>query len=190
LGTALTSVIFITAILVTVVYLTRTRSDVIEEYDATHTPIVTTTPPRERIMLGYFIAVAVAAGALLTWAAGQPHATTTASEEETSTAPATATLAPGQVTGHFPAAEIAKFRTITADTLAKVQSGDQAGATARIKDLEIAWDDDQPNLEPLDESAWAVLDGKIDSVLKSLRASHPEPATETQTLSALLTALH
>ena len=43
LGTALTSAIFLAAILVTVVYLTRTHSDVLEEYDRTHTPIVTTT---------------------------------------------------------------------------------------------------------------------------------------------------
>ena len=61
--------------------------------------------------------------------------------------------------------EIAKFRTIAQDTLAKVQAGDQTGATARIKDLETAWDDDQATLQPLDETAWTVLDGQIDSVL-------------------------
>ncbi len=78
LGTAVTSVIFLTAILATVVYLTLTRSDVIEEYDRTHTPIVTTNPTRERILLGYFLAVAVATVALLVWAAGRPHATAAA----------------------------------------------------------------------------------------------------------------
>ena len=133
MGTALTSAIFLTAILVTVVYLTRTHSDVLEEYDSTHTPIVTTTPARERIMLGYYAVVAVATGALLVWAAGQPHATA-ASEEAPSTAPVTTTLTPGQATAHFSPAEIAKFRTIAQDTLAKVQVGDHAEATARIKD--------------------------------------------------------
>ena len=187
-GTALTSAIFLTAILVTVVYLTRTRSDVLEDYDRTHTPIVTTTPARGRIMLGYYAVVAVATGALLVWAAGQPHATA-ANEEETSAAPVTTTLTPGQATAHFPAAEIAKFRSIVQDTLAKVQAGDQAGATARIKDLETAWDDDETILRPLDDTAWTVLDDRIDSVLKALRASTPDPTTETQTLIALLTAL-
>ena len=187
LGTAATSAIFLTAILATVVYLTRTRSDVIDEHDRTHKPIVTKSPARERIMLGYYAAVAVATGAMLVWAAGQPHAT--ASEQETSAAPVTTTLTPGQATAHFPPAEVAKFRTIAQDTLAKVRAGDQTGATARIKDLETAWDDDQATLQPLDDTAWHVLDGRIDSVLKAVRASQPDPATETQTLTALLTAL-
>jgi uncharacterized membrane-anchored protein len=187
LGTALTSVIFLTAILATVVYLTLTRSDVIEERERTDEPTVKTRPARERIMLGYYAVIAVAAGTLLVWAAGQPHATATASEESGSAT--VATLAPGQATVHFPPAEVVKFRTITQDTLADVQAGDQGAATARIKDLETAWDDDQPSLQPLDDTAWTVLDGQIDHVLKAVRASNPDPATETQTLTALLTSL-
>jgi uncharacterized membrane-anchored protein len=189
LGTAITSVIFLTAILATVVYLTVTRSDVIDEHDRTDTPIVTTGPARERVMHGYYAVIAVATSALLVWAAGQPHSTAAASEAE-SGASVTATLAPGQsATAKFPPAETATFRTITQDTLAKVQAGDQAGATARIKDLETAWDDDQPTLQPLDDTGWTVLDGQIDNVLKSVRASNPDPATETQTLTTLLTSL-
>lgn len=53
-GTALTSAIFLVAILATVVYLTLTRRDVIEEHERTHTPPMATTPARERIMLGYY----------------------------------------------------------------------------------------------------------------------------------------
>jgi uncharacterized membrane-anchored protein len=188
LGTALTSVIFLTAILATVLYLTRTRADVIEEHEKADEP-VTTRPARERLMLGYYAVVAVATGALLVWAGGQPHPTAAASEAESGSS-VTATLAPGQsATAHFPPAETAKFRTIAQDTLAKVQAGDQAGATARIKDLETAWDEDQPTLQPLDDTGWTVLDGQIDGVLKSLRASNPDPATETQTLTTFLTSL-
>jgi uncharacterized membrane-anchored protein len=191
LGTAATSAVFLTAILATVVYLTRTRSDVIEDYDRTHTPIVTTHPARERVMLSYYATVAVATGALLVWAAGQNHATTATNDDhEATAAPVTAQPLPGQITAHFPAAEISKFRTITKDTLEKLQAGDQAAATARIKDLETAWDNDQPTLQPLDESAWQVLDRQIDSALKALRANRPDPVTETQTLTTLLTALH
>ncbi len=64
----------------------------------------------------------------------------------------------------------------------------QAGATARIKDLETAWDDDQVTLEPKDEAGWTVLDGQ-NEVLTALRASQPDPSTEQQALTALLTAL-
>ena len=187
-GTAVTSAIFLTAILATVAYLTLTRSDALEEYDRTHTPTVTTNPARERIMLGYYVAVAVATGALLVWAAGHSHSAA-ANDEETSTPPATTTPIPGQATAHFPAAEIAKFRTITQDTLAKVRSGDQTDAKARITDLETAWDDDQSTLQPMDPPAWHTVDAQIDSALKAVRASRPDPAAETQTLTALLTAL-
>jgi hypothetical protein len=190
LGVALTSVIFLTAILATVLYLTRTRADVIVETDQNRQQTVTRNAARERIMLAYYAVVTVAAGSLLVLAAGQPHATATASENESGGSSVTATLAPGQsATAKFPPGEVAKFRTVTQDTLAKVQAGDQAGATARIKDLETAWDDDQATLQPLDDTAWTVLDGQIDSVLKALRASNPNPATETQTLTTLLTSL-
>lgn len=189
LGTALTSVIFLTAILATVVYLTLTHTDVIEEPDQTNTPAVTTGLTREHVMHGYYAVVAVATGALLVWAAGQPHSIAAASEEESGSS-ISATLPPGQTaTAHFPPAEVEKFRTITVDTLTKVQAGDQAAATARIKDLETAWDDDQATLQPLDDIGWTMLDGQIDSVLKALRAGSPDPAKETQTLTALLTAL-
>jgi uncharacterized membrane-anchored protein len=189
LGTAITSVIFLSAILATVVYLTLTRSDVINERERTQTPIVTTRPARERIMHGYYAVIAVATGALLVWAAGQPHSTAAASEAESGTS-VTATLAPGQsATAKFPPSETAKFRTITQDTLAKIQAGDQTGATTRIKDLETAWDDDQPTLQPLDDTGWTVLDGQIDTVLKALRANTPDPTTETQALTTLLTSL-
>jgi uncharacterized membrane-anchored protein len=187
LGVALTSVIFLTAILATVVYLTRSRADVIEEPELTPTPAVTTRPARERVMLGFYAVVAVATGALLVGAAGRPHAIPASAEESGSV---NATLAPGQsATAHFPAAEVAKFRTIAADSLTEVQAGDQTAATARIKDLETAWDGDQPRLQPLDDTSWTVLDRQIDSALKALRASHPDPATETKTLTTLLTSL-
>jgi hypothetical protein len=170
--------------------LTRTRADVIEETDQDRQRTVTKNAARERIVLGYYAVVAVATGAVLVWAAGQPHATATASENESGGSSVTATLAPGQsATANFPPPEVAKFRTVTQDTLAQVQAGNQSGATARIKDLETAWDDDQATLQPLDDTAWTVLDGQIDSVLTAVRASNPDPATETQTLTALLTSL-
>jgi uncharacterized membrane-anchored protein len=188
LGTALTSVIFLTAILATVVYLTLTRVDVIEGPQRTQTPAVTTNPRRERILLGYYAAVAVATGALLVSVGARPHAAADI-EEGASPAPVAAALTPGQATAHFPPEEIAKFHTITQDTLAKVQDGDQAGATARIKDLETAWDDDQDALQPMDQSAWTALDDQIDSVLKAVRSSNPNPTAETQALTTLLTSL-
>ncbi|GHJ43416.1 hypothetical protein Cs7R123_07580 [Catellatospora sp. TT07R-123] len=187
LGTALTSVIFLAAILATVVYLSVTRSDVIEENRQSDPPTVTADPRRERLMLAYLGAVTVAAGLLLTWAAAQPHAAPAGEEE--SGAPASQELSPQQATAHFPAAEVARFRTIAQDTLNKLGSGDQEGARGRVTDLESAWDDDQSTLQPMDDTAWTFLDGRIDAVLKTVRANSPDRAAEEQALTALLTSL-
>nr|WP_206072433.1 hypothetical protein [Antrihabitans stalactiti] len=185
LGTALTSVIFLTAILATVVYLTRTRRDVIDG----HEPVLAATSvTRERTMLGYYAVVAAATAALLVWANGQPHEQA-ASEEESGSSAMTATLPPGQAAASFPPAEIAKFRTIAADTLTAVQEGDHAAATARVKDLETAWDKDEATLKPMDAAGWTVLDGRIDKVLKAIRAANPDRSTEAHTLTDLLAEL-
>jgi uncharacterized membrane-anchored protein len=191
LGYATTSVIFLSAILATVIYLSRSRIDVIDSPQRGGAPTVAASAMRERIMLAYYGFVAAAAAGLLVWAAGQPHAVTASAagdEEETGTTSVTVEI-PGAASAHFPSTEIDKFRTIAQDTAAKVQAGDQAGAIARVKDLESAWDDDQSTLQPMDAAAWHGLDGQIDSVLKALRADSPDPATEMQTLNALLASL-
>jgi hypothetical protein len=41
----------------------------------------------------------------------------------------------------------------------------------------------------LDQNAWHTLDKQIDGVLAALRAPIPDSGTETQRLTALLTAL-
>jgi uncharacterized membrane-anchored protein len=189
LGYAITTVIFLVAIFGAVGYLTLSRADVIE---ATHRPdasAVVSRPAREKAMLGYYAVVAVATVVLLVWAAGQPHTAATAgSEEEVSPPPASGTL-PTQASATFPPGEIAKFRVITHDTLAKVQAGDRVGAANRIRDLETAWDDDQATLQPMNSNAWSILDGQIDAALKALRSIRPDPRAQIEKLTTLLANL-
>ena len=189
LGYQLTSMIFLVAILASVGYLTLSRADTIEATYRPDAATVASHPARETVMLGYYAAVAVATGVLLVWAAAKPHAPVgAASDEEASPASASGKL-PAQASATFPAAEIAKFRVITQDTLAKEQAGDQAGAATRIKDLETAWDDDQATLQPMNSTAWSILDGQIDVVLKALRSSSPDTNAQTQALTRLLVDL-
>ncbi|MUM18829.1 hypothetical protein FZI91_16185 [Mycobacterium sp. CBMA271] len=188
LGTALASVIFLVAILSIVVFLSITRRDVIKNPDATVVEVSAASPARERIMLGYFGLVAAATAAVLVWAAGQPHVSA-AGEEESGVTPVATEIAPGEVTARFSAPAVTKFRTITQDLLAKVRSGDQSGATMGAKGLEASWDDDEPTLRPMDETAWRVIDSRVDNVLKAIRADLPDPVAETQALEALSTAL-
>ena len=188
LGTALTSVVFLSAILATVIYLTATKSDVIEGHEQrVHTPKYH-RPHREWPLVGVMTAAAVATGFLLNWASAQPHANALDAEEGKGNDPSVH-LTAAQATAHFPAADVTNFRTISQDTLNKLDAGDQAGATTRITDLETAWDDAQSTLEAKDATAWHFLDGEIDDVLTSLRAGNPDPATEQQALTTLIASL-
>ena len=189
LGYQLTSVIFLVAILASVGYLTVSRADTIEAARHPDAATVASHPARERAMLGYYAAVAVATGVLLVWAAAKPHAPVGAASEEEASPPSASGTVPAQASATFPPAEIAKFRVVTQDTLAKVQAGDQAGATSRIKDLETAWDNDQGTLQPINSTAWSILDRQIDAVLKALRSSSPDANAQTQALTTLLVDL-
>jgi len=51
------------------------------------------------------------------------------------------------------------------------------------------WDDAKDRPRPMDGTAWAYLDEKIDEALKAVRAATPDPTAEKQALDALLTAL-
>lgn len=191
LGTFGTSLVFLALILATVVYLTITRADVIEESAATDrsTP---TSPQRERTALAVMVATAVATVALLAYANSQPH---TSSLGEEGPAPScdgaalTQAAATKAVAANFPADRLGAYRTITSETLVKVDAGDQAGAAARVTDLETAWDDDQATLQPIDCQAWTFVDEQIDPALAAVRASNPDKATEDQALQQLLDTL-
>jgi uncharacterized membrane-anchored protein len=188
LGTAGTSILFLLAILGTVGYLTISRADVVTDKPAQPSNAVRGTQ-REQAMLAYFGAVAIVTGLVLGYAHSQPHAQAAASEDAGATNGPTSSLTPQQAIQHFPAADVAKLRTIVQDTLTKLQANDQHGATTRIKDLETTWDTDQPALEPLDATAWHFLDGEIDTTLTALRATAPDKTAEQAALQTLLSSL-
>lgn len=190
LGTAVTSVIFLAAILVTVAYLTASRSDVLEDYDRHHKPLVTTNPVRERIMLGYYVAAAVVTAAVLTVAAGEPHESSSGEEADTETASVQVMPGPaGRLSAHFPPAEIAKLRQIVDDTAGKVRAGDWSGAKDRITDLETAWDEDESSLRPMDETDWHRLDSQMDQALRAVRADNPDATKAGESLTTLSNSL-
>ena len=191
LGTFLTSVVFLGAILATVVYLSISRTDVIENHEARPTGQFA-RPERQRTLNAVLVVVAIATVALLGWADHRPH---TSSLEAEGSAPACSgssidhQQAASRVASEFPASSVARYRTITRDTLHLVDSGDQSGAASRVTDLETAWDDDQDTLQSRDCQAWTYVDQQIDPVLAAVRASNPDKAQEEQTLHALLTTL-
>ncbi len=193
LGTFGTSVVFLGAILATVIYLAVSRVDVIppgEEIELEHQP---GDPFRRRTSLIALGAVALGTVGLLVWANAQPHQNALSAEEGSTPSCSGRPLNGSAVTRaaakDFPAQDLSRFRTITQDTLGLVQSGQQGQAATRITDLETAWDDAQGRLQPADCQAWVAIDQQIDPVLSAVRASSPDPAQEQQTLHRLLTTL-
>ena len=85
---------------------------------------------------------------------------------------------------------LSAFAAIVADVKAKVAENDLAGGKARVKDLEVAWDDAEAGLKPRDAAKWHQLDDQIDAVLTTLRASHPTQADCASAIATLASTLN
>ncbi len=82
--------------------------------------------------------------------------------------------------------DLSSFRVIVTDTLSLVEKNDLSGGKTRIKDLELAWDSAEAGLKPRSPSDWHIVDGAIDTVLKSLRATTPTQADCQKSLQNVL----
>jgi uncharacterized membrane-anchored protein len=186
LGATVTSLIFVAAIIVTVVYLSATKADVI----AGQAVVPVDQPTRGGMwQTVVFLAVILTAG-------GVGYALrTSALQDDTSVPVALPPVPDGPAAAQpvpvhsSPLGDLSTFRGITQDTLNLLNGGDQAGATSRVDDLEIQWDNAEARLKPKNKTEWTQLDGKIDKVLRELRATSPDKAGERDALTALLAAL-
>ena len=191
LGTTVTSIVFLVAILGIVVFLTVSRVDVIADEDSARTG-----PIAHESRHGLLQTVVVVTVLLVLSGVGYSARLSALNQEAAAAAPEPAAAGVAPMPGARPApgpnaalGDLSSFRTITRDTLGLLESGDQAGATSRVADLETAWDQAQGRLKARDDAAWTRVDGRIDTVLTSLRASSPDPAGEKASLQALLTEL-
>jgi hypothetical protein len=85
--------------------------------------------------------------------------------------------------------DTAVFTTIINDVQALAGQGDFAGAKDRIKDFELAWDENAKGLRPMDPAYWDNIDGAADTALSAVRSSSPDAAAIATALADLQTAL-
>lgn len=175
LGATMTSFIFIGGILALVAYLSISKRDVIGKH------------MKEEIVedeqRGGLIQTAVVVVILLVAGGIGYHARQTVLNSVADTAKQESGV------GSSPLGDLASFRTITQDTLDLLDAGNQPGATTRIGDLEYEWDNAEAKLKSKDLATWTKIDGKIDTVLRELRAVNPNGANEKAALEALLVTL-
>ena len=85
--------------------------------------------------------------------------------------------------------DLSSYRVIVVDTAALVKKGDLPAAKARIKDLEVSWDDAEPSIKPRAAADWHPIDKSIDRALSALRAGTPDPAQCKASLAELLSLI-
>ena len=190
LGATLTSVIFLVAILALVIYLTVTKKDeTTEEIVSRHEAQAPETGNAVRqTVITMFVLVALSVGGYF-YQQSRLRVAAPAAMAPSSGTGAAGTGAAGAARPASPLGDLSKFRLITQDVLGLVNKGDLAGAATRVSDLEYEWDNAQARLKPLSGDQWTLIDGRIDTVLRSLRSTHPDAATCKSALQALLEVL-
>ncbi|HUS22524.1 MAG TPA: hypothetical protein VMZ66_11005 [Aeromicrobium sp.] len=188
LGTFMTSLIFLGAILATVIYLTVSRSDVLETYEATHVPAVSTNTTKERIGLLGFIALAAATATVMIWAHSQPHVTCDPTgASETMPACPKPKFTPAQT-----AAAVAKYEQLAQTATDQDKAGKSAASHATVQTMRDDWDADASSLQKVNKKSWTAIDTQMDAVLKTYAIDHGniKAASATAQEKELASLLH
>ncbi|MCH5585186.1 hypothetical protein MK805_09405 [Shimazuella sp. AN120528] len=154
LGTTVTSVIFLLAILLIIIYLAVSKIDI----TATRNETVEKNGNKKNVLVQTIAALCI----FLVLGVGSYiwRSNYIASQSNT----AQTTLA-GQLQG---------FIKIENDMLKAVNSNDLSTAKKDADKLEHDWDAAEPKLRAIDGTTWTKIDGTIDVVLSSVRSSSPD----------------
>ncbi|MGH7270714.1 MAG: COG4705 family protein [Polyangiaceae bacterium] len=174
LGPTITSAVFLSAILATVVYLAVSRRDLIpKEKAAKEDEAEQKRRIHPMVQTAIVVALFVAAG-------GSGYYLRSAQ---------LARVAAASATPDRPLGDLSVFRGLVKGMQASIRSGDLAGARAKADDLETAWDNGQARMKPMNPDKWTVMDDACDGVLTSIRSSKASDAERLSALDALMTVI-
>ncbi|WP_412758612.1 hypothetical protein [Lysinibacillus xylanilyticus] len=153
LGTTITSVIFLVAILAIIIYLAVSKIDITAKKET-----VATNGNKKNVMVQTIVVLCIilvlGEGSYI-WRSNQIASQSNASQ----------TTIAGQ---------LSDFIKIENDILKSINSNEFSTAKKGADDLEYQWDTQEPVLRAIDGNTWTKIDGTIDVVLASVRSSNPD----------------
>lgn len=167
LGATVTSLIFLSAILAVIIFLTVTKKDLFAQTVPKQTAPAQKHNALLQVGIVALVCVVLAVGGYFL---RQKSLTNAAISGNSSF-------------------DTSSFITIEQDVLSLVNSGDLSGAKTKVKDLETAWDNNAARLKAIDNTRWTEIDQSIDAMLKVLRAKNQDAAMCKAALEALLAVL-
>ena len=189
LGATNTSIIFILAIIATVIFLIITKRDVINDPEADLEAEETGGNGLVQTAAVVILLIAVSVGGYY-WRQKSLSAQPQNDTADKTTSPSSKNSNGSTTTAAKSAlGDLTVFKTITQDTLNLVDKGDLGGAKTRVGDLEYEWDNAQSRLKPMNGAKWTEVDGAIDKVLRELRSVNQNAQTSKSALEALLAVL-
>jgi len=168
LGPTITTGLFLLAILMTVIYLSVTKRDLIVKETREVFAVTNRYAAMIQTAIVVFVLV-ITGGSGYYW-----HQAKLRSEAPVMTSPGS------------PLGDLSVFRQIAEDTLGLVRKSDLPGAKSRITDLESAWDKAEERLKPVNFGAWTSADKSIDRALRQLRSARLDGGACCASLETLI----
>ena len=186
-GVATTSALFGMAIIFTIIYLTRTKVDIISEAE-----LLADQKSNTRINIYQFLILAgvialVSVGGYVTYQTpivvlnGSQTEQVALVEKNSTDVSARETLSS--------LGDLQSFKVIVSDMKRAAEAGNFTLEKERAGDLEFEWDAAEATLKSRDKSTWSDIDDKIDAVLRQARATRPDAVKNIEALQALQAVL-
>ena len=181
LGVTVTTFIFTGAILITVLFLSITKKDLIAKPSVGEMEIKPQRIPAIWQTATVICLLLVVSGSGYYWCHSELQAKANILSQADNSS--------GQATKASPLGDLTVFKTITQDTLDFVNGNNLSGAKTQVNDLEYEWDNSEARLKPMNPTKWKEIDTAIDQVLRQVSAANPNAATCKSSLEVLLAKL-